>query len=345
MSVYKRNSIFFLWIIKEDNLVASQGTNSQRPKRISYNKRSIFKLGLHVPMLIETNFMALKYKAKNLYKKFNGAKWTQRRQFKSIFLNTYLFMNYIKCRNLNRIRGIKNNTEIIKVEIYSIAYNEKILLPYFVAHYRSRFPRCKITIYDNCSTDDTAQLASNLGCIVQTFNSGGRFSEDKLIEIKNNCWKGTDADWVIVCDIDELLDADLERLQEECGTILRTQGWDMIGGETSYNFDFYAIDHGIKNKMESKHIAFKPREISEMNYAPGAHSCAPVGNVHYSYKIYNLYHYKYIYLDYVIARHKMSAERLSNINKEMGWGVHYLIEEDRLRKMYEEHKKTMQKLF
>jgi hypothetical protein len=287
----------------------------------------------------------LQHKLKRIYKKIGYAKWTLIMWLDNILPNTYIFLYDIKCRSLNRLKRKKNSSEIMRVAIYSIAYNEELLIPYFVAHYQSRFPGCNITIYDNCSTDNTGQLASNLGCIVQTYDSGGRFCEDKQTETKNNCWKGTNADWVIVCDIDEFLDADLEQLQEECGTILRTQGWDMIGGKTRDSFDFYAINHGVKNKMESKPLAFKPHEISEINYVPGAHTCAPVGNVHYSYNIYNLYHYKYIYLDYVIARHKMSAERLSDLNKERGWGAHYLIEEERLCKMYEDYKKNMRKLF
>jgi len=287
----------------------------------------------------------MQYKIKRIYKKIGCAKWISISWLKDILPNTYIFLYDIKCRSLNRLTREKNNAEIIKVAIYSIAYNEELLLPYFVAHYQSRFPGCDITIYDNCSTDNTAQLASNLGCIVQPYDSGGKFCENKQTGIKNNCWKGTDADWVIVCDIDEFLDADLDQLQEECGTILRTQGWDMIGGKTRYSFDFYAIKQGVKNKMESKSIAFKPHEISEINYVPGAHSCAPVGNVHYSYTIYNLYHYKYLYLDYVIARNKMSAERLSDLNKNKGWGTQYLIEEDKLCKMYQEYMKHMRKLF
>jgi hypothetical protein len=31
------------------------------------------------------------------------------------------------------------------------------------------------------------------------------FEEDDLIKLRNNCWKGSDADWVIICDIDELI--------------------------------------------------------------------------------------------------------------------------------------------
>jgi hypothetical protein len=296
-------------------------------------------------MSIKKGCRTLRHKMKKLYKKMCDAKWKVMNRSKDILFNTYLSLEIIIHSGLIHIRGKKINIEVIKVAIYSIAYNENLLLPYFVAHYRSRFPGCNITIYDNCSTDNTARLASNLGCIVKQYDSCGRFCEDKQIEIKNNCWKGTDADWVIVCDIDEFLDADLAQLMEERCTILRTQGWDMVGGKTKESFDFYAINHGIKNNLESKHIAFKPQEIAQINYAPGAHSCTPVGNVHYSYRVYNLYHYKYIYLDYVIARHKMSAERLSSINREMGWGAHYLIEEDRVYEIYEKYKKNMQKLF
>lgn len=265
------------------------------------------------------------------------------KQFKNLCLDVKLFAYNCICRSIKGITN--NNNKIIVVDIYTFAYNETLMLPYFVEHYRTHFPGCRITVYDNCSTDNTSQLAKDLDCKVIEYESGCKFSEDIQTAIKNKCWKESDAEWVIVCDMDELLDASLNNLKEECSTILRTQGWDMIGGISKEDFNFYSINHGVPNNKESKHIAFKPKKILEMNFDPGGHHCFPKGQVCYSYKVYNLYHYKYLYLDYVISRHKMSANRLSQKNLEMGWGVHYLIEEDEIRSIYIKNKEIMKKLF
>lgn len=285
------------------------------------------------------------YKKRQNKLKFANRIDSVKKRLSVVFLEGHIFLNDFARRNLNLIKRKNNCAENMKVAVYSIAFNEELLLPYFIAHYRSRFPGCEITIYDNYSTDRTAQIARELGCIVLNYNSGGEIRDDILLATKNNCWNNTDADWVIVCDIDEFLDANFKQLQEESATILRTQGWDMVGEETSDQFDFYAINHGIQNKLESKQVAFKPKDISEINYRPGCHSCAPVGSIHYSYRVYNIYHYKYLYLDYVIARNRMSATRMSQINKQEKWGMQYLADDGETRKIYTEYRKSMQRLF
>ena len=49
------------------------------------------------------------------------------------------------------------------IEIFTICYNEEIILQKFINHYRTRFPNCEITIYDNMSTDNSRQIANATG--------------------------------------------------------------------------------------------------------------------------------------------------------------------------------------
>jgi glycosyltransferase involved in cell wall biosynthesis len=46
--------------------------------------------------------------------------------------------------------------------VFTITYNEELMLPYFVNHYRSRFTNCKIVVYDNESIDKTVDIAERL---------------------------------------------------------------------------------------------------------------------------------------------------------------------------------------
>jgi hypothetical protein len=68
-----------------------------------------------------------------------------------------------------------------------------------------------------------------------------------------------------------------------------------------------------------------------MNYVPGCHSASPQGTVKYSPKKYLLRHYKYINIDYMVARHKVYGERLSEENLKKGFGTHYLYPAEKIR--------------
>ena len=52
------------------------------------------------------------------------------------------------------------------ITIYTIAYNEEVMLPFMIKWYRERFPECKIVVYDNFSTDKTEEIALSNDCQV-----------------------------------------------------------------------------------------------------------------------------------------------------------------------------------
>ncbi len=198
------------------------------------------------------------------------------------------------------------------LEVFAICYNEELMLPYFIKHYQDM--GAKITIYDNFSTDRSKEIIEAAGCTYLTYDSEGQIRDDLYLKIKNNCWKKSKAAWVVVCDIDELIEVtfDLSRY-----SIINTHGFDMIGLPDKDN------RLGVYNKMYSKHIMFRPNFISEMNYKPGCHGCSPIGNISGSREIANLMHYKYISEEYVLNRHLLYQSRLSDINKQHGWGIEY----------------------
>ena len=61
-------------------------------------------------------------------------------------------------------------------------------------------------VWDNFSDDGSRQLIEACpNAVLMSYDSGGEYSERILQRLKNNCWKWSTADWVIVCDVDELV--------------------------------------------------------------------------------------------------------------------------------------------
>jgi len=224
----------------------------------------------------------------------------------------------------------------VQVTIYTVAYNEELMLPFFIKHYRTMFPECRIVVYDNQSTDRTAEIAKSSNCEVIQYDTNNKISDRKYLEIKNNCWKDSKTDWNIVCDVDELAHITREQLEYESGlgtSIIKFTGWDMVNmSEDPEDISIDTLQWGEYTHYYDKSIAFDKSKIHEINFGPGCHNATPQGEVKYSLNQYNLLHYKYIGEDYMVNRYKLFHSRLSEDNIKMGWGYHYSEAEEALRK-------------
>jgi hypothetical protein len=153
------------------------------------------------------------------------------------------------------------------------------------------------------------------------FGIEGQLNDAEYIRLKNSCWKESDADWVIVCDSDEMLvlPDDFEHLDY---SILKPQGFNMFSNDVPRG-KWTEINTGIKDDNYSKLVCFRPREIREINYIYGCHEARPEGNV----IIYNggmLLHYKAVGGAKRLAdRHALYASRLAPINKRFKLGFQY----------------------
>lgn len=194
------------------------------------------------------------------------------------------------------------------IHIFLLCYNESVLLPHTIAHYKRYLPSCKITIYDNESTDNSVELARSLGCEVISWSSGNIIDDFKYIEIKNNCWKSVECGWIIMADMDEFLcitEAELTEEEKKGTVLLQVKGYDMIGESECVNLSDIDI-HGIQkyrpNDWENKYLCFYRENIQEMNYGLGAHFCDPRGSLIYSENIYWNKHMNYLGLPYYIEK-------------------------------------------
>lgn len=221
------------------------------------------------------------------------------------------------------------------VTVYTLTYNEELMLPYFIEHYRSRFPRCSIVIYDNESTDRTRAIADANACEVRLNDTGGKLSDTNFVDIKDHCWKTAATDWVIVADCDELCDIDEESLAglEQVGiTALKFRGYNMVN--LTDTMDIEAITHGVRSESYDKVLCFDRRSVREINYSMGCHHASPVGDLRYDHTMV-CRHYKYINPDYMVARHRQFGARLSNENLQKRYSHHYLRSEDEIRREFE----------
>lgn len=223
------------------------------------------------------------------------------------------------------------------ITIYAICYNEAFILPHFIAHYRRMFPNCRIVIYDNMSHDGSVEIAKSHNCEVIPYDTGGKLSDAKYLEIKNNCWKDATTDWVLIADCDEFCDITEKQLAREHingVSIIKFEGYNMVN--LADNMDFKSITHGERAVSYDKAYLFHRRHIKEINYGAGCHNAVPYGYVDYGKKVFKCRHYKYINVDYMIKRHAVFASRLSEENHKKGYGYHYLYSPEKIRAEFEQ---------
>ncbi len=216
----------------------------------------------------------------------------------------------------------------MSIDVFAICYNEEAMLPHFISHYKEM--GASITIYDNFSTDNSKNIIIESGCNYITYDSNDQIRDDLYLSIKNECWKKSKADWVIVCDLDEIIEINfpIDRY-----SIINTDGYDMIGPVGSRI--------GVPNVLYSKNIMFRPDQFKQIGYQPGCHSCKPEGNISGSIEKAKLLHYKYISEDYVHSRRLLYKSRLSDFNKQYGFGIEYEdIEREKINNIFKELRRT-----
>jgi glycosyltransferase involved in cell wall biosynthesis len=180
-----------------------------------------------------------------------------------------------------------------RVEIYSPTYNGMYILPMFIDHYQERFPGCRINILDDGSTDETREYCESRGCIIKdvSYRANKHWYGHEpigMMQLRNKCWKDSEAEWIIVVDQDELVDVwekDLEFLKDFDVLILK--GYDMFAlGET----DPKKFSYGRLHPWYCKPVMFR-KSIGEINFALGSHSAKPPGDIRWCRYHFNLYHY------------------------------------------------------
>lgn len=225
------------------------------------------------------------------------------------------------------------------ITVYGVCYNEQLLLPFFIAHYRIMFPSCEIVIFDNESTDSSPAIARQMGCKVVPFNTNNTLSDRAYLDIKNKAWKTAATDWVLLADIDEHLYIHQEQLIEEeknHATVIRAEGFNMCSEDDRELYSPFDIKKGVRATSYDKLYLFNKKNIKEINYVYGCHRAGPIGEIKYSENTYICRHYKYYNLPYMIGRHSEFAKRMSQHNRQHGLGIHYTYTPEEIKKEFNE---------
>ncbi len=228
----------------------------------------------------------------------------------------------------------------MNIHVYTICYNEQELLPFFIRHYKQF--ASKIIVYDNESTDNSVEIALQHGCEVKTYQTDGQIRDDRMLNVKNTCWKESrwqNVDWVIVVDVDEIVYGRnmlqyLSDKRKDGYTIINPTGYQMISDPlpdlTSDKQIYELSDKGLRSQPYSKPCIFHPDSIDEINFTIGAHDCKPYGKIkRCSGGSLYLLHYNRLSLDWYLQRMRNRKQRLSDLNIKHKWGKQYEYEEQK----------------
>tara|TARA_R110000868_G_scaffold411300_1_gene702916 strand:+ start:669 stop:1289 length:621 start_codon:yes stop_codon:yes gene_type:complete len=180
------------------------------------------------------------------------------------------------------------------IEVYTVVKDDGTYLPFFIKHYKKAFPGCKFTIFNNGCTAQVLDLLKDPDC---TVISWGPYDEKKLQITKNTCWQHSKADWVIVCDIDEIADINIQDIEEldHNVQVINFQGYHMLS-RSMKSIPLEDLTHGVIDNSYNKYIMFRPK-FNAVVYQMGAHVAITSGIK--SKKIYKLLHYNQSYLEII----------------------------------------------
>lgn len=250
--------------------------------------------------------------------------------------------------------------EEIKIDVYTICYNEIKILPY-VINYWKKFAN-HVYVYDNYSNDGSFEYLSqfpNFITVIQ-YESNNEANDNIYLEIKNNVWKKSRgvADYVVVCDMDEIIYAknikqQFRLLKQNNITICSPYYYELIDKNyIDYNDitdfdDNYLIHKHIKGGVHnpnSKQIIFDPNKIIEINYSIGGHENKAIGEINQSINNESifLFHLKYFGIDNLFNKNKVYQKRIYNNYIRYGYGCHYFKTYDELIDIFNEFEKNIQ---
>lgn len=228
----------------------------------------------------------------------------------------------------------------MNIDVVTIAHNEEKMIKYFIEHY---LPTARtIYVLDHESTDSTAKVAKSYGDKVKVIPVQFKFSHILLSKIKKEFSKQLDADFVIACDTDELLfPIDMAKTLSECVenkiTVPLTEAYHMLSESFDFSSNIYEIQRAYRDPHFDKKIIFSPK--IDIEWSVGQHFTVPSlcgnGYKESSKPLFQLRHYKYINIGYVINRNKIVGDRIDALELKMGMGVHHVAPENEQRDYFQ----------
>jgi glycosyltransferase involved in cell wall biosynthesis len=226
----------------------------------------------------------------------------------------------------------------MNVVAHILTFNEEEILPYTLKNYGLFCS--KIILHDAFSTDRTREIARQAGAEVRDWDTGGKLNDMLAMQLKDTCWLGTDADWVLVADADELLyfpmgaAFTLSAYAHVGYPVIKPHGFSMFSEvfPTTPGQIYEEVKMGVRDLWYAKPILFAPARLRSINFDPGAHGCSvvlkdgtvvkfPVEVGTPSLPPTYLLHYRHLgSLERIARRNDLKRARLADINLACGWG-------------------------
>jgi hypothetical protein len=232
----------------------------------------------------------------------------------------------------------------MKIEVHTLAHQEAKLVPYVMRHYKDW---ADVYVYTGYSSDGTEKMLEDLGAKIIFLDTKNEANDAIFRDMKNNCWKGSKADWVIITDFDEIVHHRTmlvpEALKDKTCTLIKPFAYNIFS-ET-----FPVIDSQIYDEVKMGTVApakfnlFRPSEIKEMNFGVGCHNANPEGNIIIEDSDGTdmvMLHCRNLGTEYVLGRNKYTAKRLSQVNIKHQWGLACTLPDDIIIKYLEEQKRV-----
>ena len=232
-------------------------------------------------------------------------------------------------------KGIMQSPDIPKIEVHLVCYNEELILPYALRHYKTFASR--IIVHDGGSTDRSKQICEEFGVEVQHWETKGQINDELLRILKETCWLKTDAQWVIMADADELVyfpDGVVNTLTQH--TKLRTpvvkcRGFEMESSTlpTTEGQIYEEINHGSPDdRWYGKPCLIQRKLVRSIHFTHGAHECDAelMNRTRFRPRTPHmppvfLLHYKHIgSIERIGERYDGNKSRFSEVNKKHGFG-------------------------
>lgn len=181
-------------------------------------------------------------------------------------------------------------------------------------------------------------------------------NEDFLTYIRNNCWKNSNADFVMMTDLDEVfyakdIIAELKTLKEQDAAVIACK-WYALIGDSVPEYDEKLLLHQQIGKGYLQHInhrqgqeafgklqLFNPKKVTSMTYSVGMHLAFPDAPITFNENIYQFHFDKGFGADYKIQKRRELWQRLGYEQKLKGYCLEYGWEESKIRDEYENNKR------
>lgn len=224
-------------------------------------------------------------------------------------------------------------------DTHILAFNESEIIQFTIRHYKTFCTR--IVVHDLGSTDGTQEIARKAGCEVVQHDCSQAFDDRLNKKIKNECWLGTSPDWAICADADELIyfpsgaALTLDSYTSQGLPVVKPYGFEMTSDETPLGeVQIYeCVKHGARDDFwYGKPILFSPKQVSSVDFGTGAHQVTAVLKNSRPFYVEQkappsapacyLLHFHHIGpIEKIALRYDCVRARMSEINKQMKWGL------------------------